>query len=174
MNIKDHRNPETNESSESEKEYLVDISPEEVFESAMEHFSQMPDVKIRGKKEPTEIVLQIGSWTSPELGNERGSVKIQISGRDGKSRLTVSYSFLMPYVVGAAYWMVIWFVLISAVSLVYADIWRLAFLYNNVLLFLTIVLVGFGVGYSVGKTKQKFETRLNLFFRTLGYRGSRR
>jgi hypothetical protein len=173
MKDNEPRDQSTSETADSEGEYLVSLSPEEVYESTVEYFSQMSDVKIRKRKKPSEVVVEIGSLASPELGDERGSITVQIAEEEGKSRIRVSFSFVLPYLLSGAYWCFVWLILIWVISLVYPGIWGLAFLYNNILLFLTIVFVGLGVGYSVGKTREKFIPQLNLFFRTLEYRRSR-
>ena len=124
------------------------------------------------QEEPNEIVVQIGSLTATELGNERGFIRIQIKEEERRSQVSVRFSFVMPYLVSTAYWCSVWLILIFAVSLVFPQIWLLAFMYSQVLVFLTIVLVGLGVGYSVGKTRERFLSQLSLFFRTLECRRS--
>jgi hypothetical protein len=164
---------ESSRSADSDAEYLLALPPIETYKSTLAYFSEMPGVRVSKQKEPNEIVVQIGSLTTPELGDERGSLTVRIDDEEGGSRVRISFSFVLPYLLSAAYWCFIWLILISAVSLFYPGIWGLAYIFSNILVFLTIVLVGFGVGYSVGKTREKFIPQLNLFFRTLEYRRSR-
>ncbi|UCD72788.1 MAG: hypothetical protein JSW01_04875 [Candidatus Bathyarchaeota archaeon] len=164
---------ESTRSTDSDAEYLLALPPAEIYRSTLAYFSEMPGVKVIKKREPNEIVLQIGSLTTPELGDERGSLSVHIDEEKQGSRVRVSFSFVLPYLLSAVYWCFIWLILISAISLVFPGIWRLAYIYSNILLFFTIVFIGFGVGYSVGKTREKFLPQLNIFFKTLEYRRSR-
>ncbi len=164
---------ESTRPADSDAEYSLALPPVEIYKSTLSYFSKMPGVKVKKQKKPNEIVVQIGSFTTPELGDERGSLTVRIDDKEGGSRVRVSFSFVLPYLVSGAYWCFLWLVLLWGISLFYPGIWGLAFLYNNILLFLTIVFVGLGVGYSVGKTREKFILQLNRFFRTLEYRKSR-
>ena len=52
-------NQSTSKTADTECEYLIGLSPEEVYESTVEYFSQMPDVKISKRTKPSKIVVEI-------------------------------------------------------------------------------------------------------------------
>ena len=157
-----------------EAECSVDLPVGEVYGSLVEHFSRMTEVRISKKKQDSQIVLQIGSLISRELGNERGSVSLLINESGGKSVIRLKFSFLTPYLLSSTYLFFVWLALVWVVSLIFPQIWQLAFRFSNLLVFLIMIIVGFGVGQSVGRTKQRFTTQLRLFLRTLKHRRPRR
>jgi hypothetical protein len=159
---------------EQEREYSVDLPIGKTYSLLLNFFSKMPGVQVNQQKEPSQIVVQIGSWTTFAPGNERGSINIEIKEIGKQSKVTVSFSFLLPYIAYTIYWLVAWLVLISLTSLIFSGIWRLALMYSNFLAFLTIIFVGFSVGYSVRKTKERYIFQLDLFFLKYGYQTSQK
>jgi hypothetical protein len=157
---------------EHDREYSVNLPAEKIYNLLLDYFSGIPEVKVSQQKEPSRIVVQIGSWSTIAPGNERGSMNIEIKEMGRKSLVTVSFNFLLPYIAYTIYWLFVWYILIFATSLVFPNIWRLALMYNNFLVFLTLIFVGLSVGYSVSKTKERFIFQLDLFFLKHGQRVS--
>lgn len=156
-----------------EAEYSIDLPASEVYASLVEYFSRMTEVRISKKKQNSQILLQIGSLISREIGNERGSVNLLISESGGKSLIHLKFSFWTPYLLSSIYLFSVWLALMWIVSLVFPQVWQLAFSYNNLMIFLITILIAFGVGQSVGQTKRRFTTELSLFLRTLKHQRTR-